>query len=45
MDESKQRRRPNGRRRLSWERTRYFELREQGFPNDLINDLLFLHRL
>ena len=44
MDESKQRRRPNGRRRLSWERTRYFELMEQGLSNGQICAELNINR-
>ncbi len=44
MDENKQRRRPNGRRRLSWERTRYFELMEQGLSNGQICAELHINR-
>ncbi len=44
MDENKQRRRPNGRRRLSWERARYFELMEQGLSNGQICAELHINR-
>lgn len=44
MDESKQRRRPRGRRRLSWERTRYFELMAQGLSNGQVCAELHINR-